>query len=113
VVFEIAHRNESWNRLISDAGRKAFSSNTSIQVVVGIKIHRTKFRMFWGRRRRSGQGMCIKKITPKLDVNTPSRRVFNIPAALIFWGCPQLPPLPSPMLPLRIEILRQAIEVLF
>jgi hypothetical protein len=113
VVFEIAHRNESWNQLISDARRKAFSLTTSIQVAIGIKIYTKKYRMFWRRRARSGNGMCIRKITPKLDMKTATRRVFNIPADLIFWGCPALPPLPSPMLPIRVETFRKAVEKVF
>jgi hypothetical protein len=113
VVFEIAHRNESWKQLISDVHRKAFSSTTSIQVVIGIKIYTNKYRMFWGRRARSGNGMCIRKITPKLDMKTATRRVFNIPADLIFGGCPALPPLPSPMLPIRVETFRKAVAKFF
>lgn len=113
VVIEIAHCNESWNRLILDSRKKAFSSKTSIQDVIGIKIFKKTYIMFWGRRARRGYGMCIKKITPKLDIKNPSCRVFNISANLIFWGCPQLPPLPSPNLSLRVEIFRKAIEYLF
>jgi hypothetical protein len=108
-VFEIAHRNETYARLKRDARRKAFSLRTSIQVVVGIKLYKRHFQVFWGGRAAAGHGMKIVKQTQKLSVNQTTRRVFNIPANLIFWGVPVLPPLPSQYLPLRLEILRREI----
>ena len=108
-MFEIAHRNESYAKLKRDARRKAFAAGTSIQVVVCIKLYNRHFQVFWGRRAAAGRGMKIVKQTPKLLANRMTRRVFNIPASLIFWGVPALPPLPSQCLPLRLEILRKEI----
>jgi len=109
LMFEIAHRNETYARLKHDARRKTFSARTSIQVVVGIKLYRRHFQVFWGRRATVGRGMKIVKQTPKLFINRMTRRVFNIPANLIFWGVPTPPPLPSQYLSLSLEILRQEI----
>lgn len=108
LVFEVAVSNEDWERLKADGRNKAFSANTSIQVLVGVKVHgRTFFQCFWGKRRHAvNGGMRIMHATPRIRMNRPTNRVLRIPAALIFWGVPVMPPLPSPYLPLSLERLR-------
>jgi len=108
-VFEVAHSNEGWDRLKNDARMKAFSAQTSIQVFVGIKIYSQHFRVFWARRSPVGHGMRIQRTSPKLRINQPTGITFNIPATLIYWGCPNVPPLPSPNIPLRLDVLRRRI----
>ena len=105
-VFEVAHRHEDWSRLKNDARTKAFSAQTSIQVFVGIKIYSQHFKAFWARRSPTGVGMNIERASPKLRINQPTGIVFRIPANLIFWGCPQIPNLPSPSCSLPLERLR-------
>jgi len=39
-VFEIAHRPESWAKLLDNSKRGALSPSTSIQAVIGMKIFR-------------------------------------------------------------------------
>jgi hypothetical protein len=111
-VVEVAHRNEKWEQLLADAGLKAFSRMTSIQVVVGVKIYSRHFRCFWARRRLvPNYGMIIEGRSDKLPVSVATDVEFIIPADLIFYGVPhdQMPPLPTPHLHLRMEILRDAI----
>ena len=67
-------------------------------------------KLFWARRGAAGHGMRIMRTSPKMRINQPTTQVFNIPADLIFWGLPALPPLPTPYLPLQFETLRQMIE---
>ena len=108
LVFEGAVTNEDWEQLKADRRNKAFSANTSIQVLVGVKVHgRTSFQCFWGKRRHAvNGGMRIMHATPRIPTNKPTNRVLRIPAALIFWGVPVMPPLPSQHLPLSLERLR-------
>jgi hypothetical protein len=108
-VFEVAHHNEDWERLKNDARSKAFSAQTSIQVFVGVKIYSKHFRVFWAKRSPVGFGMRIQRTSPKLHINQPTGITFNIPATLIFWGCPNIPPLPSASFPLKLEDLRLSI----
>jgi hypothetical protein len=88
MVIEVAYRNESWRRLVDDARRKAFAAQTSIQIVLGIKIYNHHFQCFWGRRSARGYGMNIIQQTDKLARNTPTNDVFSIPRALFWWGIP-------------------------
>jgi len=94
MVIEVAYRNESWRRLVDDARRRAFAAQTSIQIVLGIKIYKHHFRCFWGRRSARGYGMNIIQQTDKLARNTPTNDVFTIPRALFWWGIPaaNIPP---------------------
>lgn len=108
-VFEVAHRNEDWVRLQNEARTKAFSAQTSIQVFIGVKIYSAHFKVFWAKRSPVGFGMRIQRSSPKLRINQPTGITFNIPATLIYWGCPNIPPLPSPSIPLRLEVLRRRI----
>jgi hypothetical protein len=105
LVFEFAACNEDWEKLKADGRNKAFSPNTSIQVLVGVKVYgRTSFQAFWAKRRHPvNGGMRIMHATPRIRITQPTNRVLQIPAALIFWEIPVLPPLPSPNLPLSFE----------
>jgi hypothetical protein len=105
-VFEVAHRHEGRTQLKNDARRKAFSAQTSIQVLVGIKIYSQHFKVFWAKRSHTGVGMTIQRTSPKLRIDQPTGIIFRIPANLIFWGCPQIPNLPSPSCPLPLDRLR-------
>jgi hypothetical protein len=89
---------------------KAFSRNTSIQLFVGIKIYAKCMKLFWAKRAAVGHGMKTMCTSPKMKINQPTTQAFNLPANLIFWGVPALPPLPTPNFHLEFEILRQRIE---
>jgi len=45
----------------------------------------------WGRRGARGYGMRLCRVTSKFPINQPTRLTFDIPTALIFWGCPAIP----------------------
>lgn len=112
LVFEVAHRNESWRRLKDDARNKAFSRLTSIQVVIGVKIYAHHFRAFWAHRRANpNHGMSIQQTTEKLDVKLVTQETFRIPAQYIFFGVPanNVPQTPTPTLNLKLEKIRNAI----
>lgn len=111
VVLEIAHKNEPWNRLKQDASNKAFSTMTSIQVAIGVKIYKQHIRCFWGNRRANGSNITIREQTQKLEAYQVSAVVFTIPKNLVFWGIPShlLPHTATPNLILPIETLRIAI----
>jgi hypothetical protein len=100
-------------QLKADVRYKAFSQNTSIQILMGVKIYANHMRLFWGKRAAVGYGMRIMHTSPKLRINEPMTLVFNLPANLIFWGLPALPPLPTPEFPFSFEALRQEIQELF
>jgi hypothetical protein len=112
-IIEIAHKHEPWAQLRADARYKAFSQYTSIQIVVGVKIYSKHMKWFWAKRANVGHGMKIMRTTPKMKIDRPTTRVFNLPANLVFWGLPALPPLPTPDFPLRLEALRRRIERYF
>jgi hypothetical protein len=112
IVYEVAHRNESWRRLKDDARNKAFSRLTSIQVFVGVKIYAHHFRAFWAHRRTNpNYGMYIQQTTTRLDVKLETQEIFRIPAQYIFFGVPanNIPPTPTPTLDLHLEKVRNAI----
>lgn len=113
LVIEIAHRHETWGQLLADARYKAFSQYTTIQIVVGVKIYAKHMKWVWAKRAAVGHGMKIVRTTPKMRINQPTTRLFKLPADLVFWGLPALPPLPTPYFPLRLETLRQRIERYF
>jgi len=112
IVVELAHRNESWNRLVNDARRKAFARQTSIQVAIGIKIFRRDFRCFWAKRHRNGAGMTIVQRTPKLPLNAATNIVFTIPRDVFWWGIPAqgVPATATQDYDLSMDWLRQQIN---
>jgi hypothetical protein len=112
-VIEVAHKHEPWEQLRADARYKAFSRQTSIQIFVGVKIYTKHMKLFWAKRAAVGHGMKIMRTSPKIKINQPTTRVFNLPANLIFWGLSTLPPLPTPDFPLHFQTLRQTIELHF
>ena len=91
VVFEVAHCHESWALLLQDAREKAFSRQTSVQLVVGIKLFKHEFKVFWARRGRRGHGMKVMRMTEKIRYDRPTGKFLLLPSRLIFWGCPQAP----------------------
>jgi cobalamin biosynthesis protein CobD/CbiB len=112
LVFEVAHRNESWRRRKDDARNKVFSRLTSIQVVIGVKIYAHHFRAFWAHRRTNpNHGMSIQQTTEKLDVKLVTQDIFRIPSQYIFFGVPanMVPLIPTPSLDLKLEKIRNAI----
>ena len=111
VIIEVGHRNESWKRLKQDAGTKAFAHQTSIQVLIAIKIYTAHFRVFWASRSMTGVGMKIEQSSPKLDIQTPTNLSITIPKQLVFWGVPPVnhPVTSTPDLILQLETLRVAI----
>ena len=112
IVFECVYQNEKWPQLISDARNKTFARTTSVQVWVGIKVYqsRREMRAIWGKRHMKGFDMCIMKVTHLLSVDKPTHITLAIPAALIFWGCPQIPPhLIGSNCVFTLETFRQAI----
>ena len=115
IVIEVGHRHERWDKLKRDARNKASAASTTIQVVIGIKLFTSHFRMFWGCRSPTGRGMNIQDTTPKLDARTPTNLIFTISKALVFFGVPAhlLPVSPTPNLDLPIEILRVAVRRFF
>src|SRR5579859_3363303 len=110
IVYEVAHTNETWQRLMQDGQEKAFSRTTSVQVLVAVKLYKKHMRAFWGRRRQGGTGMDIIRTTDKLRMDRPTRQYFMIPAALVFWGCPNVPAHVSGHLRLGLEGLRQELQ---
>jgi len=91
IVFEVSHTNETWPQLLSDGRTKALSRTTTIQVVIAFKIYATHFRAMWAKRGARGYGMRLCRITRKFPINRPTGLNFDIPTALIFWGCPAIP----------------------
>jgi hypothetical protein len=89
IVFEVSHTNETWQRLLSDGRTKAFSRNTTIQVLIAFKIYAKHFRAMWGIR---GARWRLCRVTRKFPINRSTGLTFDIPTALIFWGCPTIPP---------------------
>lgn len=115
IVIEVGHNHEGWNKLKGDARMKAFSRMTSIQIIIGIQIFISDFRVFWARRSATGTGMNIQQTTPKLDVQVSTNLTFTLPKNLVFWSVPQSnwPVTPTPNLILQIDTLRLAIADLF
>jgi hypothetical protein len=112
IVFECAYQNEKWPQLLSDARNKTFARTTSVQVWVGIKIYQPsrEMRAVWGKRRAKGYDTRMMKVTRRISVDRPTRITFTIPAALVFWGCPQIPPyLVGTDYVLELDAVRQAI----
>src|SRR5436305_10162559 len=58
LVLEIEYRHESYSQLLCDAAEKHFSPLTSVQLYVGIKIHREtrRFQVFSAERLARPQG---------------------------------------------------------
>lgn len=54
--------------------------------------------------------MDIMRMTNKLRMDRPTRLYLMIPAALVFWGCPNVPAHVSGHLRLGLEVLRQELE---
>ena len=115
LVIEVYHKHEGWKELKRDAKTKAFSQMTSIQIIIGIKLFTSHFRVFWAHRSPTGTGMNIQGTTPKLDVQIPTNLTFTLPKSLVFWSVPQVswPVTPTPNLILHMETLRMAIADLF
>ena len=90
VIFQVAHRHEPWHLLVRDAREKAFSNQTSAQIVVGIKLFKNEFEVFWDRRGRRGRGMKIMRMTKKFRFDRPTRK-FILPTHRIYWSCPSAP----------------------
>jgi hypothetical protein len=86
MVVEIANSHESWKKLKDFARRKAFSSQTSVHCMIGIKFYADHFQAFWGVRRANGWGIHIRESTGKLPKITPTNTVFTIPRVDIWWG---------------------------
>ena len=112
IVFEVAHKNESYRRLVTDARRKAFAGSTSIHVLLGVKIYERHFQCFWAKRHRSGQGMSIMQRTDKLPLRTPTQITFSIPQQDIWWGvaAQAIPLTTTPNYALSLDWLRQRIN---
>ena len=91
LVVEVAHQHESWALLLQDARQKAFSRQTSVQLVVGIKLFKNDFKVFVAKRGPHGRGMTVLRMTEKLKYNQPTRKYVLLPSRLIFWGCPSAP----------------------
>lgn len=112
IVFECAYQNEQWPRLISDARNKTFARTTSVQVWIGIKVYQSsrEMRAIWGKRCMKGHDMRIMKVTRRLRIDRRTRITLIIPAALIFWGCRQIPlHLVGKNCVFELEAVRQAI----
>jgi hypothetical protein len=113
VVFEVSHTNGRWPRLIKDAHAKAFSANTSIQVDIGLKIYPNHMKAFCGRRAARGHGMKVMRTTPKFRIDRPTELKLQIPASLMFWGCPAVPPhITSPFCEVALEDFRRELQPL-
>ena len=115
IVIEVNHNHEGWNKLKRDARTKALARMTSIQIIIGITIFTSHFRIFWARRSATGTGMNIQQTTPKLDAQVPTNLTFTLPKNLVFWSVPQpnWPVTSTPNLILQIDTLRLAIADLF
>ena len=105
-VLEFAHSKESYRRLKNDTRNKAFARGTGIRVAVGVKIYTRHIRAFWALRSPLGYGMKIQQETTKFPANAFTQYQFTIPAAEIFYSCPNLPLLSSQNLVLELETLR-------
>lgn len=104
VVFEIAHKHESWQKLIDNATRRALCPLTSIQAIVGMKIFKNHIRCFL-MVRGGAQGPQTIADTGKISKRVPTQATITIPQAVVWWGTPQ--PLPAtPPFVLPIEQLR-------
>ena len=113
IVFEVSHTNEKWPQLIHDARTKTFSRDTTIQVWVGLKIFPEHLRAVWGKRGARGHGMKMMRVTRKFRIDRPTRLKFQIPASLIFWGCPAIPPhITSPFCEIAFEEFRRDLQPL-
>ena len=132
MVIEISKNLESYNDLLDDAAIKHFSTQTSVRVWIGVKLHsghggrlRYKFRprdpVNGGALANSGAS------TDYISLYHPTSIEFIIPKSEVFWGVkPPLPPthstvpgpnaLPQPQVPrtptddlvLPVEELRDA-----
>lgn len=91
IVLEIAHHHEPWHVLLRDAREKAFSARTSVQVVVGIKLFKSHFKVFWAKRHRQGRVVKVMRMTEKLRLDRTTREFLLLPSNLIYWGCPHPP----------------------
>lgn len=109
VVIEVAHKHESWQRLFTDGQEKAFSRNTSVQILIGIKIYTSNIRAFWGKRKLTGRGMDVMRVTPKIRLDRPTRSYFLIPSALIYWGT-VAPPFVGANFRLKLEDIRKEVS---
>jgi hypothetical protein len=110
IVFEIAHHNEPWHILLRDAREKAFSAQSSVQVVIGVKLFKKEFKAFWAKRHAQGRGMKIMRMTEKIKLDQPTRRFFLIPANLIYWGCPHIPAHVSTHFRFSLESYRRCVS---
>jgi hypothetical protein len=68
VVFEVAHRHESWAVCSSKmlASEKALFRRTSVPLFAGVKLFPHEFKVFWARRARPGHSMKVMRMTEKI-----------------------------------------------
>lgn len=126
-VVEVAYKNETMERLLSDASEKYFTAVTSVRAWLGIKINdstKPRLRTFWaarGVRAAHGIGMVIRDTTTDangndtvLPVDLPANRApllgqFSIPSAHIYH--PHIvPPAVSQFIIIPFEEVRFAIK---
>jgi hypothetical protein len=115
-VLEVGYQHETYPELLRDAAAKHFSPMTSIQLYLGIKIHRNSRRfqtVLCDRAPRNAGGTNILFSTNgMLSVDVPTPLSFTLPSRLLFFGVPAhlIPATATPDLVVPLERIRIAIE---
>ena len=107
-VLEVGYMHESYPELLRDARGKHFSPLTSVQLYMGIKIHRATRRY---------QVVVLDRVNTLfetnglLSVDTPALLTFTLPKRLMFFGTPAhlIPPTLTVDLVVPLDLIRQFI----
>ena len=107
-VLEVGYMHESYPELLRDAVNKHFSPLTSIQLYLGIKIHKVSRRFQTVVRDRVN---ILFETNGLLSVDTPTLLSFTLPKRLLFFGVPAhlIPPTSTPDLIIPLERVRNFI----
>lgn len=108
--------HETYPQLLRDAAGKHFSALTSVQLYVGIKIHREtrRFQVVVADRLPGPAGGY--NITFETDglipIDVPTQSTFTLPSRLLFFGVPPhlIPQTTTPDLIIAVDVIRSRIR---
>lgn len=93
LVVQVAYRHQSLKDLFKEASERLFSCNTSIQILLAIKIFDDQKFMVGVYRRGEGDAPHVKTVTSMVSLTVPTTETITLSAKALLWGVPDLGPM--------------------
>jgi hypothetical protein len=93
LVVQVAYRHQSLKDLFNEASEKLFSYNTSIQILLAIKIFDDGKFVVGTYRRGKDNAPHTQTVTSTISLTVPTTKTITLSAEALLWGVPDLGPM--------------------